>query len=132
MKKIVIDSHELTVLELYPYRYDFGKGKEVLRIKIAETDHAFSELKVLDNRGKEECPVIEYWKDDEPKIEYQEYNADFSVNYITENEIDIFSIEITRQGTTEVKLSQVETTTTENQSTIGELTVMLADLMFGE
>lgn len=132
MQKVVINSHELTVLELYPYRYDFGKGKEVLRIKIAETDHTFEDLKVLDNRGSEKCPVIEYWKDEEPKVEYTEYNADFSANYVTEDGINLFSIEITRQGTTEVKLSEVETTVTGQQSTIDELSVMIAELMFGE
>lgn len=131
MQKVIINSNELIVLELYPYRYDFGRGKEVLRIKIAETDHTFEDIKVLDNRSKEKCPVIEHWQDDELKVEYQGYNADFSVNYLVENDINIFSIEITRQGSTEVKLSVVENDVVATNMTVADLSLTVSALIFG-
>lgn len=143
--KIVVNKQELIVEEFYPFRYDYGKGKEVLRIKISEDNHSFEEIKALDNTGAEECPVIEYWIDDEKKNEYVGYNADFSSNYLTENDSRIFSIEITRKGATELALDAVSAQSTNNQAIlekvavqttsntkiIDELSVILTELSFG-
>ena len=35
-KEIKIGEQKLTVTEAYAYRYDYGRGKEVLRIRVAE------------------------------------------------------------------------------------------------
>lgn len=129
--KVVVNSKELIVEEFYPFRYDYGKGKEVLRIKIAESNHTFDEVKALDNSGLEECPVIEYWEDGMKKNDYTGYNVDFSSNYLDENGTKIFSIEITRQGSTEVKLARVESDLADANTTIGDLTLMVTELMFG-
>lgn len=117
-KKLVVNSHELIVNELYPYRYDYGKGKEVLRIKIAEANHSFEEIKALDNTGLEECPVIEYWEENEKKNDYSEYNADFSSNYLVEEGVKIFSIEITRKGATELAMEKVHQQMKQTQEAI--------------
>lgn len=132
MQRVIVNGKELIVEEFYPFRYDYGKGKEVLRIKIAEANHSFEEVKALDNTSLEECPVIEYWEDEAKKNDYTGYGVDFSSNYVEEGGKKLFSIEITRQGATEMKLTKVEADLEIANSTINDLTIMVTDLMFGE
>lgn len=88
MKKLKVGPYQLTVSNVYPYRYDYGKGKEVLRIEVLEEEHEFSELLILKN-----CTIdIEYIEDDITKNIYSNYSIDFSCQYNAGR----FNIEITR------------------------------------
>lgn len=101
IKKIVVNSKEIVVENVYPFRYDYGKGKEVLRIEILESNHNFDEVKVLVN---EDNKNIEYWEDGEKKNEYSGYCKDFSCNY----QEGKYSIEITRMSETDLKIAELE------------------------
>ena len=101
MKKIKNGIKELVVEQLYPYRYDYGKGKEVLRIEILESNHKFDEVKVLE---KTDNQVIEYYEDEEKKNEYTGYCKDFSCNY----QDGKYSIEILRLSETDRKIEQMQ------------------------
>lgn len=101
MKKLIIGSKELIVESVYPFRYDYGKGKEVLRIEVLEINHNFDEVKVLENADNQ---VIDYWEDEEKKNEYTGYCKDFSCNY----QDGKYSIEITRLSETDRKIEQLQ------------------------
>jgi hypothetical protein len=119
MKKIVINETELTIEQLYPYRYDYGKGKEVLRIEVLESNHSFDEVKVLTNSDNQ---TIEYYEDNEKKNEYVGYCKDFSCNY-TEGK---YSIEVTRISESDLKIKELEQKITENTEVLN--TLLLSDL----
>lgn len=121
-KKIVVNSNELIVEEFYPFRYDYGKGKEVLRIKIAENNHSFEEVRVLENTGNQ---TIEYYEDEEKKNEYTGYCKDFSCNY----QDGKYSIEITRLSEQDRKIEELERRLAENTEIINAM--LLSDLEGG-
>lgn len=123
MKKIIINEKELTVEQVYPYRYDYGKGKEVLRIEVLESNHNFDEVKALYNADNH---VIEYLEDDVKKNEYIGYCKDFSCNYADEK----YSIEITRVSESDLKIAELEKKLAENTEVIN--TMLLSDLEGGE
>lgn len=100
-KKIKIGINKLTLEGIYPFRYDYGKGKEVLRIEIIEPNHNFDEVKILENTDNQN---IEYWEDEEKKNEYTGYCKDFSCNY-TDGK---YSIEVTRLSETDRKIEQMQ------------------------
>lgn len=119
MRKIIINGTELTIEQLEPYRYDFGKGKEVLRIEVLESNHNFDEVKVLSNT---ENHVIEYYNDEEKKNEYTGYCKDFSCNY----QEGKYSIEVTRLSEQDLKIEELERKLAENTEVIN--TMLLSDL----
>lgn len=89
LKQLKIEQTVLKVNNVYPYRYDYGKGKEVLRIEISEEQHSFAEIKEV----LEDCTsTIKYFENDEFKIDYEDYSLDFNCQYNN----GIYSIEITR------------------------------------
>lgn len=92
-KKIKFGENELIVSNLYPYRYDYGKGKEVLRIDISEENASFDDVKKLD--GCEE--PIYYYENDMLKQPYEYYQLDFSCQYSN----GTYSLELTRLNETE-------------------------------
>lgn len=98
-KKIVFNQTEIIVSECYAYRYE--SGKEVLRISSTETK--FEVLKTLEGYDGS----IQYYEEDEMKIEYSNYSADFSCNYIDGS----FTIEM-------VKTSSLEMAVQKNQEDI--------------
>jgi|GEM_PF-6732418 len=100
-KQIKINETTLTVEQLYPFRYDYGKGKEVLRVDVLESNHSFDEVKVLSNSDNH---VIEYFEDDVKKNEYTGYCRDFSCNY----QDGKYSIEITRLSEQDRKIEELE------------------------
>lgn len=100
-KKVIVNLKELRVIEVYPYRYDCGKGKEVLRIEVSESNHNFDTVKILANTDNQ---VIEYYEDEEKKNEYTGYCKDFSCNY----QDGKYSIEITRLSETDCKIEQMQ------------------------
>lgn len=122
MKKIIINEKELIVEQVYPYRYDYGKGKEVLRIEVLESNHNFDEVKALSN---EDIYVIEYLEDEEKKNEYTGYCKDFSCNYVDGK----YSIEITRVSESDLKIAELEKKLAENTEVIN--TMLLSDLEGG-
>lgn len=120
--KIVIGSQELMVEELYPYRYDYGKGKEVLRVKISEANHSFEEVKSLANTDNQ---TVEYLENEEKKNDYIGYCKDFSCQY----QDGVYSIEITRIGESDLKIAELEKQLSETNEIINA--ILLSDLEGG-
>ena len=121
-KKLVINNNEINVESIYPYRYDYGKGKEVLRIEVLETNHSFDEVKVLENTDND---AIEYYEEEEKKNEYTGYCKDFSCNY----QDGKYSIEITRLSEQDLKIEELERKLAENTEIINAM--LLSDLEGG-
>lgn len=105
MNQIKIGTNLLTVSNVYPFRYDYGKGKEVLRIEVFETDHNFNDLLVLQN-----CTTdIEYLEDSILKNTYAHYSIDFNCQYNDGK----YSVEITRKSKETQRLERIEEAFTE-------------------
>lgn len=121
-KRLIINRNEINVESVYPYRYDFGKGKEVLRVEILESIHNFNDVKVLANINNQ---AIEYWEDEEKKNEYTGYCKDFSCNY----QDGKYSIEITRISESDLKIAELEKKLAENTEVINAM--LLSDLEGG-
>lgn len=121
-KRLIINKNEINVESVYPFRYDYGKGKEVLRIGINETNHLFDELKVLENTDNQS---IEYFEEEEKKNEYTGYCRDFSCNY----QDGKYSIEITRLSEQDRKIEELERKLAENTEVINAM--LLSDLEGG-
>ncbi|HEX3077787.1 MAG TPA: hypothetical protein VHQ24_13070 [Lachnospiraceae bacterium] len=100
MKKIIIGDSKILVEQVYPYRYDYGKGKEVLRIEVSESNHKFEELLLL----KDNESSLQYYEDDALKNEYVGYYQDFSCSY----QNGVYSIELTRISATDLKVKEIE------------------------
>lgn len=122
VKQIKINETKLTVEQLYPFRYDYGKGKEVLRVDVLESNHSFDEVKVLSNSDNH---VIEYFEDDVKKNEFTGYCKDFSCNY----QDGKYSIEITRLSEQDRKIEELERKLEENTEVINAM--LLSDLEVG-
>nr|WP_294490752.1 hypothetical protein [uncultured Anaerosporobacter sp.] len=120
-KRLIINRNEINVESVYPYRYDFGKGKEVLRVEILESNHNFDDVKVLANINNQ---AIEYWEE-EKKNEYTGYCKDFSCNY----QDGKYSIEITRLSEQDLKIEELERKLAENTEVINAM--LLSDLEGG-
>jgi hypothetical protein len=98
-KQLKVNDVVISVANTYPYRYDYGKGKQVLRIEIKEEECTFEKIKeVLKNCTS----TIQYYesetdKDFTLKNEYENYSQEFNCQY----ENGIYSVEITRLSDTE-------------------------------
>lgn len=113
-KKIVIGNRELICNDIYPYRYDYGKGKEVLRISIIESNHTFDDIRSI----LKDCPYeIEYYIDDELKNVYEHYSRDFNCSY----KDGIYSVEITRIDELERRMKHLESANKLLQGVVNEL-----------
>ena len=99
---------------VYSFRYDYGKGKEVLRIEVLESNHNFDEVKVLENADNQ---VIDYWEDEDKKNEYTGYCKDFSCNYVDGK----YSVEITRISASDLKIAELEKQLAENTEVINAM-----------
>lgn len=93
IKKIKFGENEFIISNLYPYRYEYGKGNEVLRIDIPETSASFDDIKKLD--GFEE--TIYYYENDILKQPYEHYSIGFSCQY----QNGTYSVELKRLNETE-------------------------------
>lgn len=123
LKQVKINETLLTANQVYPYRYDYGKGKEVLRIDILESNHSFDEVKVLANTDNQ---VIEYLEDGSKKNEYTGYCKDYSCNYVDSK----YLIEITRVSESDLKIAELEKKLEENTEVINAM--MITQLVGGE
>ena len=118
-KKIKVGDFEFSLNNFYPYVYDYGKGKEVLRIEVLEEKHTFDELLALkDNKSD-----IIYFENDVEKVRYQGYYQDFVCNY----QSGIYSIEITRVSQTDLKVIELENQLKQTNATTDYL-LMLTDM----
>lgn len=96
--------------QIYPYVYDYGKGKEVLRLDVLETSHTFEELMMLKNSTCE----LKHYKQYEDGTEqlvcaYEGYYQDFVCNYRD----GVYSIELTRISEADRRLLELEQKTKE-------------------
>jgi len=101
MKTITINGIQLTVQNLYPYRYDYGKGIEVLRIDISRDDHGYPEI---ENALENPAGDITHFVDGEMVCVYKGYTRDFKCSYANR----IYSVEITRITEMELKVAALE------------------------
>lgn len=98
VKKIKFGDSEIIVKQAYPYRYDYGKGKQVLRIEILEENISLAQLEALKANGD----AVEYYIDDALKARYEGYTADFSYGYANAT----YSVEMQRVGDVELAVQQ--------------------------
>ncbi|BCN32058.1 hypothetical protein [Anaeromicropila herbilytica] len=116
-KQLRIGETKLTVTNVYPYRYDGGKGKQVLRIDIQESAHDFATIKsALANQ----TTTIGYYESENDtnftlKNEYENYCLDFNCQYSN----GIYSVEITRLSDTEQDIKALSSAVADLASAIG-------------
>lgn len=101
MIKLKVNAKEFTVLQAYNFQYNFGEGKEVLRIKVSKNDHSYSEL---ETEFLNVTTDIEHYEDNILVNKYTGFNRDFKCNY-SNNEFDI---EITKITQVELELAQTK------------------------
>lgn len=112
-RKLRVGDLELELRSIYPYRYDYGKGREVLRLEVDADKHNFSEiLKLKDNRTD-----MEHIEGGVLKNVYQGYYTDFSCQYSNST----YSVEITRCGDLEAKIRDLEKQVTDAQIALTEM-----------
>lgn len=100
-KSIKIGEQSLTIQEIYPYRYNYGEGKEAIRLKIARVDHGYSEIEaVLEDPAGE----IQYMEDGELVCTYTGYTRDFKCSY----QSGMYDVELTRITALELKVEELE------------------------
>ena len=98
---IKVGNKELRVRDLYPYRYDYGAGKEVLRMNISRDDHGYPEI---ENALENPAGDITHFVDGEMVCVYKGYTRDFKCSYANR----IYSVEITRITEMELKVAALE------------------------
>ena len=97
-KKLKFETHELKVMDVYPYQN--GNGTQLLRIKVSENDHTYSDIDVL--RGYD--GVIEYYEDNEKKNDYEGYERDYRSTYYH----GVWQIELTRESEEQRSIEMLE------------------------
>lgn len=110
-KQIKIGETLLTVLEVYPYMYQ--NNKEVIRVKVSEENHTYSDIEVL----KENTDTIEYLEDDVKKNDYTGYTEDYRTTFYN----GVWSIELTRK-------TEEQRTIEMHEAAIVELAAMIAEV----
>lgn len=93
VREITYGNERIRVLSLYPYRYDYGKGRTVLRIDIPEENVTLEQLAAL----KANTGAVDYYEDDVLKASYEGFTADFTYTYSGGS----YSVELQRVGETE-------------------------------
>lgn len=99
VKKLQVGDKTLTLKNIYPFVYDYGKGKDVLRLEVDEAEHTFTDLIVLKNNTSK----IIYSEDGVQKNVYEGYSQDFVCNY----KDNVYSIELTRISSTDLTVKQL-------------------------
>lgn len=97
MRQIKVNDTVLTVLEVYPYMYK--DEKEVIRIKVSEENHTYSDIEVLKNAGN-----IQYLEDDVLKNEYAGYTQDYKSTFYN----GVWSIEIAQKSEQDIRIEELE------------------------
>lgn len=97
---IKFNDNKIKCKNIYPYVYDYGNGKEVLRLEVLETDHNFDEiLKLKDNTYD-----IYHYENEELKCVYEGYYKDFICNYKN----GIYNVEIYRISKSDLKIRSLD------------------------
>lgn len=112
MKQLRIKETVLIIDNVYPFRYDYGKGREVLRIDILEKDHSFEEIKSVLKDCKDTISHYEQVDESEEyvlKNNYDNYSIDFNCQY----NAGTYGVEITRKSDQEIRLELLENAFTE-------------------
>lgn len=119
-----VDDKVFTLNQIYPYIYDYGKGKEVLRLEISESAHTFDEILYLIDTTSELHHFKKYEDGTEVEvIAYDGYHQDFVCNY----KDGIYSIELTRISATDRKVIELEQQLEQTNATTDYL-LMIADM----
>lgn len=91
----------LTVESVYPYIYQYGEGKEVLRIKILKENHGYAAITAALEDPQDD---IEQLEDGTVVNVYQHYTEDFKSAYANGE----YEIELTRKGALAQKVEALE------------------------
>lgn len=128
MRKIIFNDIEMIVEDAYAYIYDYGKGKTVLRIRVSESNATFDDILKLKDLDADISYYIQNRETDEYELKdvYSGYTYDFTANYAKGE----YNIEITRQGKTELAVSQLEAAADKTTSEIETLTLALAEILY--
>lgn len=116
VKTIAVGGKTLTVQRVYPFQYQFGEGKEVLRIDVLKTDHDYTAI-----AAALEAPTddIIYNEDSAAVCSYKGYTRDFRCAYAN----GIFSVEITRVTQAELDILTLKQQAAQLQNSIDALTL---------
>ncbi|WP_277668642.1 hypothetical protein [Caproiciproducens galactitolivorans] len=102
VKTITVGEKSLTVQQVYPYQYNFGEGKEVLRIDILKSNHDYAAISAaLENPTTD---TITYCEDGVEVCLYKGYMRDFRCAYAD----GMFSVEITRITQSELDIASLK------------------------
>lgn len=119
MNTLKVNNKELQIIQVYPYQYNYGEGKTVLRIRVSKDAHGYAEL---EQEFSNVTTDIEHYEDAILVNKYTGYNRDFKCNYAN-NE---FEVEVTQITQTELELVALRTKQAqdnlETQLAIAELT----------
>lgn len=128
MNKLVFDENEILVKDAYSYIYDYGKGKQVLRIRIIEGDVSFETILKLKNNKTD----IKYYilNDENNKFELKDIFTGYSYDFTSNYKDGEYSVEIMRQGKTELDVIELTKTVFETTSEIENLTLAVAELLY--
>ena len=100
-KEIKVGSKTIKVTESYPFRYDYGKGNEVLRIKVAKSDHGYTDIETaLCNNSQD----ISYLEDTQVVNVYKGYTQDFTCLYRD----GTYEVELTRKSALELRVDELQ------------------------
>ena len=97
IKTIIAGNTTLTVSNIYPFCYNGGYGKEVLRMEIERINHGYTDIE-----SALESPAgdILYKEDGELMNAYKGYTRDFKCSY----ENGVYSVEIARVSQLELEV----------------------------
>lgn len=112
IKTITVGDATLSVSDIFPYRYDFGHGKEVLQMKINRIDHGYADIE-----SALESPAgdILYKEDGELMNAYKGYTRDFKCSYAN----GIYSVEISRVSQLELEVEALRSEVAELKAAQG-------------
>ena len=104
VKTITVGNKTLTVQQVYPYQYNFGAGKQVLRIDILKSDHGYDAI-----AAALESPAgdIVYIEDGAAVCTYKGYTRNFQCNY--SSAAGLYSVEIDQVTQAELDITQLQT-----------------------
>jgi len=91
-KTLKVNEKEFTIVQVYPYQYSYGEGKEVLRIKISRDNHSYTEI---EQEFTSVVTDIEQYEDDIKVNNFTGYTEDFKCSYAN-NEFEVEITKITR------------------------------------
>ncbi|MGN0243467.1 MAG: hypothetical protein ACI4CT_05340 [Lachnospiraceae bacterium] len=109
MKQIKFNDNVLTVTELYPYQYQ--NGTEVIRIKVSEENHAYSDIASL----RTGTDSIEYIEDDVLMNVYEGYTESFKSSF----QSGTWTVELTRKSEEQRRIDELESAVIELAALVG-------------